>query len=94
MRQSNAVTASFTNTTIDREARMMRELPESVRNWLLYDSPANYEISGVYELHQEGMSAAQILSALKSVSRSLTMKTYGSQHPSLAYAGQQLKKAA
>jgi len=94
MSQSNAVNATFINTTIDEEARMMRELPEKVRNWLFYDAPANYDITEVHKMCKLGIDENTVLNALKSIGRRLTMKTYGGQHPSLAYAGQASKKAA
>lgn len=74
---------------IEIESLMLKALPQRLREWLLYDAPANYDVVNLYKAWKAGWTEERLLHEVQGDARVLTMRTYGDLHPSLPWPKQE-----
>lgn len=83
------ITGHIIPMTRDLEDQIMAALPASLKNWVLYEAPSDYDVRGIYQVWREGMSEETILKTLNNTAQEKTRQTYGAMHPSLPHIRRQ-----
>lgn len=79
--RSNTVAATCSQETADKVILM---LPKKLHYFLLYDALGDYDIGQIGRLYfVQKLGEDEIIKRLRYDTRSLTIKTYGCEHPSL-----------